>query len=561
MILGSNQSPSDIETMIMVFNSYKNMYVEKYKPINEVRTVALHRLNVMCSAAKHWHYPVENNETECREFINGSRLLVDASMIVGNTIEEKVINAFKRIRTPEIRAALDKKLDSMIAAINNETDAMKIMTISADEESYLEAAIIDEEECPECQAFMVAMPSSSSVRMVFDLSANCGANSLRKLVNLLGQETSTSETVFNGTLGDTLHFARPDMIDVIGITNHKPTAIEKIAHKIHTLYVPVDRSGTLPSPIKMTASAIPNVGSFDETFANVADSRAAALWDENKKLSVFWSGGIDSTTALVALLKNVPINRLSDLTVHLNSASIAEYPEFYTDYIDGKITLAQTPPTKKPTDRFLAEDIFAGNTTKEIAEVLKTNLVVTGELGDQCFGSSAFAKNQDLINSTVDEYLAHESLKDIRDEIDALSAACPIKIKTVTTLMWWWNFTLKWSEVRYRSLTAVNDPASFANIRHFFDTDDFQRWSIVNDDLKIKSTPTTYKFTAKDYIHTFAKHDTYRDEKLKVGSLGVRWGKPLAIDSNDNIIRAGDTSTNLDLIKTRYGNDLKRYAG
>ena len=50
------------------------------------------------------------------------------------------------------------------------------------------------------------------------------------------------------------------------------------------------------------------------------------------------------------------------------------------------------------------------------------------------------------------------------------------------------------------------------------------------------------------------------DKKLKVGSLGVRWGKPLAIDSNHTIISAGDTSTNLDLIKTRYGDRLERYA-
>ena len=560
MILGSNQSPSDIDTMIMVLNDTKDRFVEQYKPINEVRRVALQRLNEMCSAAKSWHFPPEkNNETECREFLRGSRLLEDASMINGDTIEEKVIAAFKSLKTPEIRAALDEKLQSMIDAINNETDPRKILAIATDEKSYLKAADDYANECPECKAFAVQLPSSSTVRFVFYSSANCGANALRRLVNLLGQEKATSEMVFDGTLSDTLYLARPDMIDVVGITGHKPTAIEKLAHEIHSLWVPVDRSGTLPSPLKLTAPKIPSVGSFNETFENVADARAAALWDENKKISVFWSGGIDSTTALVALLRTVPTNRLSDLTVHYSDASIDEYPQFYADHIDGKLTVAKTPLTKTPTDRYLADDMFTSNTTKEIAKALKTSLVVTGELGDQCFGSSAFANDQDRISSTVGDFLAQEDFLDIRDEIDALSDACPIEIKTVPTLMWWWNFTLKWSEVRYRSLTAVNDPASFANVRHFFDTDDFQRWSIANDNLKIKSTPASYKFTAKDYIHTFAKHDTYRDEKLKIGSLGVRWGTPLAIDSSYNIIRAGDTSTNLDLVEARYGNRLKRY--
>tara|TARA_Y100000593_G_scaffold24294_1_gene48414 strand:+ start:2165 stop:3859 length:1695 start_codon:yes stop_codon:yes gene_type:complete len=561
MILGSNQSPSDIDTMIMVLNGAKDRFVEQYKPIDEVRRVALERLNKMCNATKNWHYPVEKiNETECKEFLRGSRLLADASMIDGDTIEEKVIAAFKSLRTPEIRAALDDKLQTMINAINNETDPQRVLEISRDEVFYLKAIDDYANECPEYGAFAVQLPSSSTVRLVFCESANYGANALRRLVNLLGQEKATSETVFDGTLSDTLCLARPDMIDVVGITDHKPTAIEKLAHVIHGLWVPVDRSETLPSPLKLTAPKIPNVGSFNETFENVADARAAALWDENKKISVFWSGGIDSTVALVALLKTVPTNRLSDLTVHYSDASIDEYPQFYADHIDGKLTVAKTPRTNTPADRYLAEDIFLSNTTKEIAKSLKTNLVVTGELGDQCFGSASFATNQDRISSTVDDFLAQEDFLDIRDEIDALSDACPIEIKTVPTLMWWWNFTLKWSEVRYRSLTAVNDPESFANVRHFFDTDDFQRWSIANDNLKIKSTPETYKFTAKDYIHAFAKHDVYRDKKLKVGSLGVRWGKPLAIDSNHTIISAGDTSTNLDLIKTRYGDRLERYA-
>ena len=111
--------------------------------------------------------------------------------------------------------------------------------------------------------------------------------------------------------------------------------------------------------------------------------------------------------------------------------------------------------------------------TKEIAKALKTSLVVTGELGDQCFGSSAFANDQDRISSTVDDFLAQENFLDIRDQIDALSDACPIEIKTCADTHVVVELHSKWSEVRYRSLTAVNDPASFANVRHFFDTDDF----------------------------------------------------------------------------------------
>ena len=560
MIPSSNQSPSDIETMVMVLNDAGDRFVEQYKPIEEVRAVALQRLDAMCRLTKEWHFPDKNIQVECKEFVKGTRLIQDASMIDGDTIEEKVNAAFIELEKPEKRAALDRKRDEMITAIAAETDVVKMLEIASDERGYMRSTV-DESECLECRTFLNGLPTSAKVRVVFDrLGENCGADTLRKLVAKLGQETATSETQYSGALGDTLQLARPDMIDVAGVEDHQTTAIEKIAHEIHNLWVPIDRSGTLPSPLKLTAPTIPSVGNFNQIFSDVADARAAALWAENKKLALFWSGGIDSTVALVGLLRTVPDGRLSDLTVHLNAASIEEYPEFYADKIKDKLTVSTIPSVIRPTDRVWAENVFASTATAEIAKALKTSLVVTGELGDQCFGSAGFANNPDKIAKTIDAHLSEDKFSSFRDEINTLNAACPIPVTAVTTMMWWWNFALKWSEVRFRSLTAVTDSADFANVRHFFDTDDFQKWSIANDDLKIRDTIQSYKWTAKDYIHDFAGHDDYRDQKLKVGSLRVRWGAPLGIDSNNTIIRAGDTSTDLELIKQRYGDDLKRYA-
>jgi hypothetical protein len=569
MIPGSNQSPSDIETMIMVLNDAGDRFVEQFKPIEEVRVVALARLNAMCDAAKEWHFPDTYIQTECKEFLRGTRSMSDAAMIKGNTVDEKAVAAFIELKVEEPNkraekwAALDRKRAEMVAAINAETDPAKMLEIANDEQDYM-SSTVDETECYECREFMYRLPTGRHIRTIFNrLGANCGADTLRKLVTTLGQETMTREIEYSGILGNTLKLARPDMIDVVGITDHKPTPIEKIAHEVHNLWVPVDRSGTLTSPLKITGPTIPEVGSFDKTFADVADARGAALWAENKKLAVFWSGGIDSTTALVALLKTVPDGRLGDLSVHYNLSSIEEYPEFYTEYIEGEWTVPHAklmPEVVKPKDRYCPDNVFESSTVNEIAKTLKTSLVITGELGDQIFGSAGFANDPDKINSTIDDFLVAEELTGIRDEIDTLSAACPIPVNSVTTMMWWWNFALKWSEVRWRSLTAVRDSTDFDNIRHFFDTDDFQRWSIVNDDLKIKDTIQSYKYTAKDYIYDFAKHDDYRDQKLKIGSLHVRWGAPLAIDNDNNIIWAGDTSTDLELIKERYGNTLLRFA-
>ena len=94
---------------------------------------------------------------------------------------------------------------------------------------------------------------------------------------------------------------------------------------------------------------------------------------------------------------------------------------------------------------------------------------------------------------------------------------------------------------------------------NFFITDDFQKWSIVNDNLKIKDTLESYKFTAKDYIFDYTSDADYSDKKVIVCSIKVRFRSNIAIDNNNNIIYAGDTSTNTNLLKDKYGDSLLRF--
>ena len=106
----------------------------------------------------------------------------------------------------------------------------------------------------------------------------------------------------------------------------------------------------------------------------------------------------------------------------------------------------------------------------------------------------------------------------------------------------------------------MDDSAAFGNIRHFFQTDDFQRWSIANPDLKIRDSLESYKWPAKEFIYKFTKDADYRDHKIKVGSLRVRIGSMLGIDNRYNIIKAGQTSTDNEKIRARYGDSLDRFA-
>lgn len=110
MIPGSNQSPSDMDTMVMVLNEAGDQFIEQYKPIDEVRTVALARLNAVYLETLVWRK--DNVVTDYQTADKIWHTEADA--------DEKE------------KAALDKKRDKKIAEINAETDPEKMLKIAVE---------------------------------------------------------------------------------------------------------------------------------------------------------------------------------------------------------------------------------------------------------------------------------------------------------------------------------------------------------------------------------------------------------------------------------------------
>ena len=364
---------------------------------------------------------------------------------------------------------------------------------------------------------------------------------------------------FEGELGEALLHARQDLAVPCGLVVPR-AAIDVVADSVHGFWTPVDRSAALPSPgLRMAVGdPIPDAAGFSPSFANVWHVRARDLLAEDREIALFWSGGIDSTAALTALLMQaVPADR-ARLHVFLRPRSIDEYPEFYAEHvrhlpyeiIDG---LDTDPPGQGPGHTFSSD---AGPV---LAREARRRLVVTGEHGDQIYGSIKLAENPEWIGQAPERLLADTAFDGHRDAITQLNAACPVPVRDIDTMLRWWNFAVKWQEITYRRLSDLEDASQLANIRHFFQTDDLQRWSIANPVLKIRDTIQSYKWPAKDFVHAFAGHADYRDHKLKVGSLRVRIGSILGIDDRRNIIRAGRTSTDKAKIRARHGDRLGRF--
>lgn len=250
--------------------------------------------------------------------------------------------------------------------------------------------------------------------------------------------------------------------------------------------------------------------------------RARELRSLNKKhYYIFYSGGIDSTGLMVALMMTWSAEDLKKITVVLTSHSILENPSFY------KSTIQKFP-------------LF--NYMDGITQLLtqEDSLVVTGELGDQLFGSGMLLMackkygNQFLRNDyketgfqVIDEYILKDGKrgeghgKALFEHIVPIAEECPFPIKTNFDFFWWFNFTQEWQFAKYKFYESKLCPTLNLygkNIVHFYDTIYFQKWSLNNHDLKIKDTWDSYKYLNKEFIFNYTK-DPDHLKQLKLQSL------------------------------------------
>jgi hypothetical protein len=245
-----------------------------------------------------------------------------------------------------------------------------------------------------------------------------------------------------------------------------------------------------------------------------------------------YSGGIDSTGMLTSILKFWPAKELSRVSVVLTHHSVEENPFFFDKYIV-RFNLINT---LRPLSQML----------------LKSNaLMVTGELGDQLFGSDILgagsrhygdeilAKNyQDVAPQIIEAYIGTKGPgKSIFEHFHPIVEEAPFPIKTAHDFFWWLNFSQKWQHVKFRFIESTDwdlRAQYSSHILHFYDSPGFQNWSLQNHDLKIRDTWKSYKFIAKEYIADFTK-DMSQLNLTKIQSLEKTYvvdEKRIGVDSN-----------------------------
>ena len=276
-----------------------------------------------------------------------------------------------------------------------------------------------------------------------------------------------------------------------------------------------------------------------KTYEEMAVERAIELKNLEGNIYIMYSGGVDSTTALVAFMISWSDEELKRVHILASTQSIGEFPQMWNSIVDkfkGRITTSYA----------------------HIEKACKKGHIITGEHGDQIFGSDVLKRVvkyhgeegihqnwEDKMPTVYNSLFGEEISKKFIEVYREPTIACPFPIKSCFDWVWWFNFTNKWQHVKYRLLSYKEweDPKNnFSKIHHFFDTPDWQRWSLDNHDKKIENTLVTYKVTAKKFIVKHTNFHLYMT-KSKKGSLRILWsnkGFYDAIDDNLNYIDSSD---------------------
>jgi hypothetical protein len=291
--------------------------------------------------------------------------------------------------------------------------------------------------------------------------------------------------------------------------------------------VPIDRTNTIQTPIRVkSVFPVPTMRLMTKTFEEICNERAVYILNQSDKHScdiyVMWSGGIDSTLALISLLKNAKKNHIGRIVAVMSDASIQENPNFFRDHIQGKLRMQ----------------------TRTVIPFLIGNksLLVSGEHNDQLFGSDMMAKlisrygadfihapySRESLSAYYKSAIGGRAADHYLDLFERLVHSAPIHIQSNFEFTWWVNFSLKWQTVYMRMLTFASsrNPDIITDGEYvreyyfpFYNTEDFQLWSLNNLDKRIKDTWKSYKWVCKDIIYEYTKDADYRDNKLKKGSL------------------------------------------
>jgi hypothetical protein len=245
-------------------------------------------------------------------------------------------------------------------------------------------------------------------------------------------------------------------------------------------YFLCDRTNSIPHFLDIDYSCypIPTKTQTITDFSSIVKYRCLELLSLNKPINVCWSGGLDSTFVLFSLLHYA--NDKEQIRVYGTYNSIIESGDLFDKYIKNNIKYKIKVNTSSEYNFDSSEDA----------------IYVTGAMSNQLFiPGLSYNNNRDCL-------LQFKDGKNIENSADlpyhgVLTESCvqflnpsiinSIKpIITLQDLRWYINFNFTWYNVLTYSLVGLDKHKS-DKVHAFFNSEDFQLWSMFNKDIPTKT--------------------------------------------------------------------------
>jgi hypothetical protein len=305
------------------------------------------------------------------------------------------------------------------------------------------------------------------------------------------------------------------------------------------------RMGTFTNPwgaVSNPVFAAPKLRHINVSLSDLMDQRACELLEisarENRPLALMWSGGIDSTGVLSALIKNA--TNTEQIHVYCSQKSILENPVFYKNHISGKLKCGS---------------IRELDVTEELID---STIILHGDPGDCLFGPS-----MPMYAHLVPSGDHHKPWKDQRGELikgiennrsipgfaewyvnkisDNIQEVDAYNIHSVSEWWWWHYFNLKWefSLLRpfFETRKSIQGTISQQHLQSyadtsFYNTDDFQSWSYSNLH-RLFIDQKHHKQDLKQYIYELDRNEFYKTNKAKTVSIaGITGQRPMMLNKD-----------------------------
>ena len=298
----------------------------------------------------------------------------------------------------------------------------------------------------------------------------------------------------------------------------------------------MDRTNRNLNYLNFHFEPIPEVEpSWNKTIEQVLLERAEEIWNMNRPVRLWWSGGIDSTAALVAFLRTKKPEH--ELTIYYGQPCIEENPHFWS-------LLQKIDDLKFQSNNMETIFDFEPNFTDG-------SINVTGEPGDPVWGSFAIKEHMNKTESHWTDIFKYEDTRyNFRDADKKTQnkfiefcewhiSASPVEIRNPFDFIWWVAFSCKWQWNDLTPHRELKNASRYYNIIGFYNFPEIQKWSIVNHDLKHRGDYKSYKGPAKDFIFDYDGNTEYRDNKTKYMSFPDTYPmrEEIGVDSRESYSR------------------------